>query len=117
MALCGMRCLNLHEETIKYSEFIIHTITNLKMTTISKSTFKNWECLKTVVRKEPVKITVFKSLVLSKIAHLALVKSIPPSIINQLNKTQNNFFWNRLNPKIKNLTINNNYKNGGLKKF
>ena len=43
------------------------------------------------------------------------MKTIPPSIINQLNKTQKNFIWNGLNPKIKNSTINNNYENGGLK--
>ena len=61
------------------------------------------------------KITVFKSMALSIITHLALVKTIPPSIIDQLNKTQKNFIWNRLNSKIKNSTINNNYENGGLK--
>ena len=36
-------------------------------------------------------------------------------IIDQLNKTQKNFIWNGLNPKIKNSTINNNYENDGLK--
>ena len=61
------------------------------------------------------KTTVFKSLALSKTPHLALVKTIPPSIIDQLNNTQKNFIWNGLNPKIKNSTINNNYENGGLK--
>ena len=60
------------------------------------------------------KITVFKLLALSKITHLALVK-IPPSILDQLNKTQKNFIWKGLNPKIKNSTINNNYQNDGLK--
>ena len=58
------------------------------------------------------KIKVFKSLALFKITHLALVKIIPPSIIDQLNKTQKNFIWNGLNPKIKNSTVNNN---SGLK--
>ena len=43
------------------------------------------------------------------------MKTIPPSIIDQLNKTQKDFIWNGLNPKIKNSTINNNYENGGLK--
>ena len=61
------------------------------------------------------KITVFKSLPLSKITHLALVKTIPPSKIDQLNKTQKNFIWNELNSKMKNSTINHNYENGGLK--
>ena len=55
------------------------------------------------------------SLALSEITHLALEKTISPSITHKLNKTQNNFIWNKLNPKIKNLTINNNYKNGELK--
>ena len=61
------------------------------------------------------KVTVFKSLALSKITHLALVKTVPPSIIDRLNKTQKNFISNGFNPKIKNSTINNNYENGGLK--
>ena len=61
------------------------------------------------------KITVFKSLALAKITHLGFVKTIPPFITNQLNKTQKNFTWNGLNPKIKNSTINNNYENGELR--
>ena len=61
------------------------------------------------------RITVFKSLAVSKITHLALVKTMPPSILDQLNKMQKNFIWNGLNPKTKNSTINNNYENGGLK--
>ena len=63
------------------------------------------------------KITVFKSLALSKITHLALVKTIPPSIIDLSNKRQKNFIWNGINPKIQNSIINNNYENGGLKIF
>ena len=61
------------------------------------------------------KITVFKSLALTKITHLALVKTILPSMIDQLNKTQENFIWNGLNPKIKTSTFNNNYENDRLK--
>ena len=36
-------------------------------------------------------------------------------IIDVLNKTQRNFIWNWLNSKVNNSTINNNYKNGGLR--
>ena len=43
------------------------------------------------------------------------MKTMPPSIIDQLNKTQKNFIWNGLKPKIKNSAIDNNYENGGLK--
>ena len=60
------------------------------------------------------KITVFVSLALSKITHLALVKIIPPSIINRSIKQNKNFICKGLNPEIKNSTINNNYKNVGL---
>ena len=59
------------------------------------------------------KITVFKTLDLFETTHLDLVKTIPTSIIDQLNKTPKNFVWNGLNPKIKNSTINNNYENDG----
>ena len=46
---------------------------------------------------------------------MALVKTIPPFIIDQLKKTKKNFIWNKLNLETKNSTINNNYKNCGLK--
>ena len=36
-------------------------------------------------------------------------------IIDVLNKTQRSFIWNWLNSKVNNSTINNNYKNGGLR--
>ena len=89
------------------------------MTRISKSTLQKIENVLKLWRERNLsfegKIAVFKSLALSKITHLALVKTISPSIIDQLNKTQKHFIWNGLNPKIKNSTINNNYKNGGLK--
>ena len=61
------------------------------------------------------KLLFHKSLALSKTTNLALVKTIPPSIIDQLNKTQKNFIWKGLKPKIKNSNINNNYENGGIK--
>ena len=43
------------------------------------------------------------------------MKTIPPFITNQLNKTRKNFTWNGFNPKIKNSTINNSYENGELR--
>ena len=47
------------------------------------------------------KITVFQTLAISKIVHLALVKTIPNSIIQELNKVQKEFIWKTSNPKIK----------------
>ena len=37
VVLCGMRCVNLHEDTIKIFRIYYCTINNLKMTRISKS--------------------------------------------------------------------------------
>ena len=118
VALCGMRCVNLSEDTIKILG--IHYSYNKQLENDSfkkyvakiENLLKLWRARNLSLER---KITVFKSLALSKITHLALVKTIPPSIIDQLNKTQKNFIWNGLNPKIKNSTINNNYENGGLK--
>ena len=119
VALCGMRCVNLHKDTIKILE--IHYSYNKQLENDEK--FKKYIAkVENVLKMWRVrnlsfegKITFFKSLALSKITHLALVKTIPPSIIDLLNKTQKNFIWNELNPKIKISTIDNNYKNGGLK--
>ena len=61
------------------------------------------------------KITVFKTLAISKIVHLALVKTIPNLIIQELNKIQKEFIWKTRHPKIKHGTLCNNYENGGLK--
>ena len=56
------------------------------------------------------KITVLKTLAISKIVHLALVKTIPNSIIEELSKIQEEFIWKTCNPKIKHGTHCKNYK-------
>ena len=61
------------------------------------------------------KITIFKTLAISKIIHLSLVTNVPTQIINELNKIQKEFSWNGSNPKIKHSTLCNKYENGGLK--
>ena len=63
------------------------------MTRISKSTLAKEESEELSLEG---KITVFKLLALSKITHLALVKTMTPSMIDQLNKTCRNFIWNGL---------------------
>ena len=51
------------------------------------------------------KVLVFKSIVISKIAHLSLITMVPQAIINQLNNIQKQFIWNGKNPKIKHSTF------------
>ena len=61
------------------------------------------------------KITIFKTLAISKIIHLSLVTNVPTEIINELNKIQKEFIWNGNSPKIKHSTFCNKYGNGSLK--
>ena len=61
------------------------------------------------------KITILKTLAISKIIHLSLITNAPTQIINELNKIQKEFIWNGSNPKIKHSTLRNKYESGGLK--
>ena len=115
VALCGVRWVNLHEDTIKILG--IHYLYNKQLQNDEKfkkciakieNASKLWKARNLSLKG---KSKVFKSLALSKITHLVLVKTTPLSVIDQLNKTLKNFIWNELNPKIKNSTINNNCEN------
>ena len=52
---------------------------------------------------------------MSKIIYLALVKTIPNTTVEELNKIQKNFIWNNSKPKIKHCTLSGSYLDGGLK--
>ena len=58
---------------------------------------------------------IFKTLAISKVAHLALVKDVPSSKIAQLQTIQKQFIWKNGNPKLKHTTLCNEYGQGGLK--
>ena len=109
VAFCGMRCVNLHEDTIKilgthysYNKQLENDENFKKYIAEIENVLKLWKARNLSLEG---KITLFKSLALSKITHLALVKT----------KHRKFFIWNGLNPKIRNSTINNNYEDGGLK--
>ena len=62
------------------------------------------------------KIVIFKSLAISKIVHLALIKSVPIFTIEQLNVIKKNFIWKeKSRTKAKHSALCNSYENGGLK--
>ena len=61
------------------------------------------------------KITVFKTFAISKIAHLALVKLIPNSIILKLVKIEKQFLWKNGNSKIKQDNFCKDYENVSFK--
>ena len=47
------------------------------------------------------KITIFKTLAISKIIHLASVTVLPNSTMTQLNKIHKEFIWNHKRPEIR----------------
>ena len=61
------------------------------------------------------KITIFKSLAISKIVYLALLTLIPNSFLEELKQIQKTFLWGNKRAKIKHDTLCNNFNEGGLK--
>ena len=57
----------------------------------------------------------FKSLAISKVEHLALIKNLSIFTVEQLNIIRKNFICQGKKPKIKHSTLHNSYENGGLK--
>ena len=56
------------------------------------------------------KITIFKTLAISKIIHLSLVTNVPTQIINELNKIQKNLFEMETTQKLNTLPYATNMK-------
>ena len=119
VALCDVECVNLLTNAIKVlviyfshnrkleneKNFLDHITKLQKVTNIWK--MRNLSLL--------WKKTVFKTLALSKIIHLALVTNVPTATIESLSKIQKEFLWGKNKSKIKHDTLSNDYENGGLK--
>ena len=118
-ALCGMVCIDLTKETIKILGIHYSYIKHIQ---VEKNFYDHVKAIETVLKAWRMrnltlqgKITIFKTLAISKIVHLALVLPVPSSVIKELNKIQQNFIWSGKNSKIKHGTLRNDYENGGLK--
>ena len=61
------------------------------------------------------KITIFKSLTISKIAHLAIITKVPNTVIEGLKQIQKNFLQNNKKVKLEQNTLRNDYKGDSLK--
>ena len=119
LALCGMDCIDLTKKTIKVLG--IHFSYNKKLETEENFIRHVWKIEKVLklwrMRNLTLegKITIFKTLAISKIIQLSLVTNVPTQFIKKLNNIQKEFIWNGSNPKIKHATLCNKYENGGLK--
>ena len=61
------------------------------------------------------KISIFKSLALSKTIFVSFLSNIPNCIIERLEKIQKEFLWGVKRAKIKHSALINTLENGGLK--
>ena len=117
--LCGMECIDLTKSSVKilgihfsYNKRIENEENFIKLIKKIENVLKIRVTRNLTVQG---KITIFKTLAISKVFHLALVTNVPHAISDQLNKIQKEFFWNRKHPKIRHSTLCNTYENGGLK--
>ena len=103
LALCGMDCIDLTKKTIKVLG--IHFSYNKKLETEENFIRHVWKIEKVLklwrMRNLTLegKITIFKTLAISKIIHLSRVTNVPTQIIKELNKIQKEFIWNGSIPK------------------
>ena len=118
MELCGMEYIDLTKKSVKILgiHFPYKKIEDeenpVKHIRKIEDVLKIWRISNLTVQG---KITIFKTLGISKVIHLALVTNVPQAIIDQLNKIQKDFIWNRKHPKIRHSTLCNTHENGGLK--
>ena len=103
VALCGMKCVDLTAESIKILG--VHFSYNKKLQNDLNfcDTVKNISKVLRLWRMRNLslegKITIFKSLAVSKIVYLALFIPIPKNIIDEINRIQTTFLWNNGNLK------------------
>ena len=98
MELCRMECTDLTNNSVKilcihfsYNKKIENEENFIKLIKKIENVLKIWRIRNLTVQG---KITIFKTLAISKVIHLALVTIVPQVIIDQLNKIQTDFIWN-----------------------
>ena len=61
------------------------------------------------------KITIFKTLALSKIVYLTLITSFSEQLIEEIQRIQKAFIWNNLTTRIIHKSLCISFEEGGLK--
>ena len=114
-----MECVNLNNNTIKilgihfsYNKSLENDENYKRYIIKIEKLLKLWRMRQLTIE---VKILIFKTLAISKVVHLALVKDVPSSTIAQLEKIQKQFIWKYGNPKLKYTTLCNEDEQGELK--
>ena len=96
--ICGMGYIDLTKNSVKilgihfsYNRKIENEENFVKFVKKIENVLKVWRTRNLTVQG---KITIFKTLAISKVIHLALVTNVPLVIIVQLNEIQKDFIWN-----------------------
>ena len=63
------------------------------------------------------KITIFKSLAISKVVQLAIITKVAKTVTEELNQIQKSFLRDNKKVNIKQSTLRNDYKDGGFKRY
>ena len=119
MELCGMEYIDLIKNSVKilgihfsYNKKIENEENFIKLIKKIENVLKIWRIRNLTVQG---KFTIFKTLAVSKVIHLALVTNVPQVIIDQLNKIQKDCLWNGKHPKMRDSSLSNSHENGGFK--
>ena len=118
VAVCGMKCTDLINETIKvlgayfsYNQKIkddknFYNISNIQ------GVLNLWRMINLTLEG---RIVIFKTFAILKIVFLALLTKIPHQAVKELEKIQKSFLWKDSTPKIRHETTCKEHKDGGLK--
>ena len=122
MAVCGMRCIDLCNETIKilstyflYNSRIKEECNFLKIVSNVQSVLNLWQYRNLTPEG---RIVVFKSLsnLENSFSSSEVFQApVPTHVIKASETIETSFLWNNSNPKIKHKTLCKRYENGGLK--
>ena len=119
IALCGMKCVDLENDSIKilgvhysYNDEIVKSKNYLEVIESIENVISVWRMRGLTLGG---KITVLKTLVMSKIVFISFLSNVPTLIIDKLITIQNDFLWDGKRAKVKHAALIGSYETGGLK--
>jgi len=117
-ALCGFKAIDLTNDSTKilglhftYNKKIHEERNFIEIVRKMEKILQIWRQRSLTLHG---KITVFKTLVVSKLVFCSYLTDVPKSIIETVKTIQKSFIWSDKPAKIKNLTMCNSYERGGL---
>ena len=117
VALCGIKCVNLNNETVK--TLGVHFLYNKNLEqdknfyhiVKTENILRLW-CIRQLTLEG--RITLFKFLAISKVILLLLITKHHNNTIDITYKIQKNYIWQGKKAKIRHSTLCNGYEKGGL---